>query len=52
MYGGKKGLRVETLEARITKSIVAIDLEGSYVSTDHGDLGSCVEGGKEGRYSH
>jgi hypothetical protein len=45
----KRDLRVETPEDRRPESIVVVDLEGSYVSTDHGDLGSRVEGGKEGR---
>jgi hypothetical protein len=45
----KRDLRVETPEDRKAESIVVIDLEGSYVSTDRGDLGSHVEGGKEGR---
>jgi hypothetical protein len=30
------------------ESIIAIDLEGSYMSMDCGDLGSPMEGGKEG----
>jgi hypothetical protein len=49
MYEGKQGLRVEIPEAQITKSIIAVDLGGSYVSTDHGDSGLRVEGGKEVR---
>jgi hypothetical protein len=44
-YEGKQGLRIETPESQITKLIVAVNLEGSYVSTDRGELRSHVEGG-------
>jgi hypothetical protein len=34
-------------KAEKQESAVVVDLEGSYVSTDHGDLGSSMEGGKK-----
>jgi hypothetical protein len=39
-------LKVETPEARKEKSTTVVDLEGSYVATDHGDLRSCIDGRK------
>jgi hypothetical protein len=46
--GGSESRELKLPKARSPESIVAIDLEGSYVSTDRGDLRSCVKG-KKGR---
>jgi hypothetical protein len=44
----KQRLRVETPEGwRAGINNILVDLKGRYVSTDHGDLGSCVEGGEK-----
>jgi hypothetical protein len=48
--GGKQRLRVKIPEARKAKSTAAVDLEGSYVSTDRGGLGRRVKGRKGDRF--
>jgi hypothetical protein len=35
-------------EAGKAESMIVVDPEESYVSTDHGNLGRCVEKGKKG----
>ena len=40
-------MKIETPEAKKMKSTTTVDLEGSYVATDHDDMRSCV-GDREG----
>jgi hypothetical protein len=46
-YRGERSLKIKTPKSQKVKSTIVVDIEGSYVVTDHGDLRSCVDAGKE-----